>query len=324
MKKYKSELTIVLAGLLSLALLGVYLPPDNSMSDKIEFKINRGDGSAKVARLLAERGVVRSRYLFIGYTVLTGKEKDFKAGSYLLSKSMNIPQIVSIFSEGKAEPEGVLATLPEGSNSWDIVAVLGQSFKNLKVAYFQKYEGYLFPDTYWFGTDENEEEMIKKMRDNFNEKTRSLTFNVSGAKLREAVVVASILEKEVKTQEDMGLVAGIIYKRLKIGMPLQVDATVAYGVCDLMSSQDINKFCEVTQVNLIDGIKVDGQYNTYARKGLPAGPISNPGLKALNAALNPVSSDYLYYLSAKDGGQTIFSRTSAEHQRNRAKYLLKS
>ncbi len=293
-------------------LVETYRPLTSNAGSKIEFAINQGDRSAKTARLLAEQGIVRSRYLFIGYTLLVGKEKKFKAGKYLLSKSMSIPEIVRIFSEGKAQPDGVLVTVPEGSNAWEIVKILESKFKGLKVSGLLAHEGYLFPDTYWFRGDENEDEIVKKMKDNFDEKTKNY-------KLNEAMIIASILEKEVKTEEDMKLVAGIIYKRLELGMLLQIDATVAYGTCLFQWRND--KSCDVTQANLVDNIPRDSEYNTYMRKGLPAGPISNPGLKALNAALNPAVSSYLYYLSSKDDNRTIFSKTAEEHQRNRARYF---
>ena len=161
-------------------------------------------------------------------------------------------------------------------------------------------------------------EIIKKMWENFEEKTRGLTITP------QAVIVASMLEKEVRKAEDMALVAGIIYKRLELGMPLQIDATVAYGSCLNIWTSQVQRTCDVTEINLIENIKIDSPYNTYTRKGLPLGPISNPGLRALNAALNPVASDYLYYLSARDDGRTIFSKTAEEHQLNRKKYLLKN
>lgn len=331
-KRYQQLLAIAVIVLFALVVVLTYLPLDSKAKQKTEFKINPGDGSAKVARLLAEQGLVRSRYLFIGYTLLTGKERNFKAGRYLISPSMSIPEIAKLFSKGKAEPEGVLVTIPEGSNSWEITKILKKTliFRYLDVGEFQKNEGYLFPDTYWFEKNETEEGIIEKMRKNFEDKAGSLKTLNTKYKIPDTIIVASLLEKEVRTEEDMRLVTGIIYKRLELGMPLQIDATVAYGVCLLLqqtnTNVDMSKYrniptCDVTQVNLIENIKIDSPYNTYTRKGLPAGPISNPGLKAIKAALNPTESDYLYYLSTRDAGQTIFSKTAEEHQRNRAKYL---
>ena len=172
------------------------------------------------------------------------------------------------------------------------------------------------------------------MRENFETKIMAVDnlSELNSDRLSRVIIVASILEKEVKTEQDMRLVAGIIEKRLQLGMPFEIDATVAYGVCRQKfllglssatfedSKVALDKYCDVSLVNIVDNIPVDSAYNTYKRKGLPAGPISNPGLKAINAALDPQTSDYLYYLSAKDG-TTIFSKTAAEHIRARQKYL---
>lgn len=128
-----------------------------------------------------------------------------------------------------------------------------------------------------------------------------------------------MIEKEVRNERDMRLVSGIIRKRIKIGKPLQLDATVSYGVC--LPKWEDGKYCDVSLANIVDNIPRESAYNTYKRKGLPAGPISNPGLDSLKAALNPEKSDYLYYLNTRDG-TTIFSKTASEHEANRRKYIL--
>src|SRR3989344_5877561 len=120
------------------------------------------------------------------------------------------------------------------------------------------------------------------------------------------IIIASILEKEARTEKDMKLVAGIIYKRMELGMLLQIDATVLYGAClREFEESGFKKNCDVTFQGPAREIKVDGPYNSYMRTGLPPGPISNPGLKAIEAARNPVKSDYLYYLSTRDGSQML-------------------
>lgn len=318
--------SVVGVSIVSLA-LALYIPLNRTTS-KTEFIIASGDGSAKVARLLAEEGLIRSRWLFIFYTVATGQEKNFKAGKYAITSAYNIPTLVKIFASGQALPEGELVTVTEGMNTADIDRLLAEK-EVIKPGQLLDYtfkhrsvyggEGYLFPDSYYFDKDTPVEKVVKTAKDNFDEKTGSLLRNPNAAKVNEAVTVASILEKEVRKQEDMALVAGIIYKRIELGMPLQIDATVAYGVC---LPKWLNRTtCNVVQVNLVENIKVDSVYNTYARKGLPPGPISNPGLAAISAALHPTQSGYLYYLSAKDDGRTIFSKTPWEHRANRVKYL---
>lgn len=293
----------------------IYSPISNSAAGK-EVVINSGDGAKNIAKVLKNNGLVRSELLFLIYTKISGEEKNLKAGKYIFSGSLSIPGIVGIMARGQSESEDIEVTIPEGFNVFEI----GKKLEELKAADGKEFlsnalelEGYLFPDTYRFKKDPSVLEIIGKMNENFKNKTKEFALPSTSE-----IIIASILEKEVKSEEDMKIVSGILWKRLQVDMLLQVDATVAYGVCK-------NKglfFCDVSNVNLVDNIKLDAFYNTYARKGLPPGPISNPGLKAIKASMNPVSSDYWFYLSARaEDGRTIFSKTSAEHERNRVKYL---
>jgi UPF0755 protein len=172
-------------------------------------------------------------------------------------------------------------TIPEGFTCKDIAEKF-KVFKNFNQEAFLKtaQEGYLFPDTYFFTGRETEKEVIETMKDNFEKK--------AGQVKPEILIMASILEKEVKTIEDKKIVAGILWKRLEAGMPLQVDA----------------------------------EPSTYLYKELPGAPICNPGLESISAALNPVDSPYWYYVSDKQG-ITHFAKTFSEHQKNIAKYLTK-
>ena len=329
MKKKEIIPFAVLVGAITVLAFLVYAPLNKSNAKPEKFVVEEGDSSAKVARLLAEQGFIRSRYLFIGYTILTGKERAFKAGTYALSPMLNIPVIVRMFSAGEALPEGELVTTPEGFNAWEIAELLKQKGFDVETSELLRNEGYLFPDSYYLkmtndkiqmtnqvqNPNDKTKEIIKKLKDNFTEKTKGLAITP------QTIIIASILEKEVRKPEDMALVAGIILKRLELGIPLQIDATVAYGACLNIWMSQVQRACDVAEINLVENIRIDSPYNTYARKGLPAGPISNPGIKAAKAALNPEASDYLYYLSARDDGRTIFSKTAEEHQRNRRKYL---
>lgn len=298
----------------------VYRPLEKGSVEKVEFVIAKGDSSAKVARLLAEQNLIRNRFFFLAYAVVTGQEKKFQAGRYQLSSAMNIPQIVEAFSRGLVESDDLAVTIPEGLNIFEVDQLLtasrliksGEFFREARL---RKLEGYLFPDTYRFDKTETVPEIIKKMRNNFEAK-------VKPKPSQQQLITASLLEKEVQKPEDMALVAGIIYKRLSLKMLLQIDASVTYGAClDKAEKQIVYKFCDVSQIGVANFLDQDSPYNTYLRGGLPAGPIGNPGLIAIQAALHPVSSDYLFYLTAKEDGRTIFSKTLREHERNRAKYL---
>lgn len=318
----------------------VFLPHGPAGGSAAEFKIEQGQSLGATARLLAEQDLVYNRVLFVAYAIFAGKERSFKAGTYKIPAGSSIYGLVRIFSSGKSEPGDIAVTIPEGSNVAGIDRIFAKASLIREGDLLKKalgLEGYLFPDSYRFhnfqspasafqtnpnGQNQNSEtaieRIIQKMRSNFEVKTEDLFRGLNIQKIKEIIIVASMLEKEVKTEQDMRLVAGIIEKRLAKGMPLEIDATVTYGVCKpkFLAGQ----YCDVSLANIVDNLKIDFPYNTYRRTGLPPGPISNPGLVAIKAALNPEGSEYLYYLSAKDG-TTVFSKTAAEHERARNEYL---
>jgi len=172
-------------------------------------------------------------------------------------------------------------------------------------------DGFLFPDTYFFDKEYALSDIVDKMLGNFDEKITDamrVKYKARGKNLYEVVIMASLLEEEVQTLEDMKIVSGILWKRMEIGMPLQIDATLAY-LTD-------KKTGEITNEDKL----IDSPYNTYLYRGLTPTPISNPGLNAIQAAIEPTESEYLFYLSTPQG-ETIFSKTNEEHNENRAKYL---
>lgn len=324
-KYYKISAIVILTALILGAVIVVLPYPlfSGAPAQGSEFTIEKGESLGAVAHSLADQNLVMSRYLFVAYAIFTGQEKKFQAGKYIVPSHASIRELVMTFAGGKGASEDITVTIPEGTNLADLGKLLSKSELPVKTGdllnpEMLKLEGYLFPDTYRFSPETNAREIVQAMQNNFNEKVKQAHPTVFESRLRRAIIVASILEKEVRNQRDMRLVAGIIEKRLSKNMPLELDATVTYGVCEpkFLAGQ----YCDVSMANIIDNLKVSTPYNTYANKGLPVGPISNPGLVAIEAALNPEKSDYLYYLSALDG-TTIFSKTAAEHARARAKYL---
>jgi UPF0755 protein len=174
-------------------------------------------------------------------------------------------------------------------------------------------EGFLFPDTYIFFKDASAVSIINRMLLNFDEKLSGEMkgdIEKSGHSIYEVVTMASILEKEVKTKEDMKIASGIFWDRMEFGMPLQSCATVAYVLGK-----------EKKQYSY-DDTRTPSPYNTYINKGLPPGPIDNPGINALNAAIYPTKTDYIYFLTDPETGKTIFSKTIEEHEANKVKYGL--
>lgn len=181
-------------------------------------------------------------------------------------------------------------------------------------------EGYLFPDTYRIYTTSNADRVVIRMLKNFDQKmipALKQDTDLQDKTIFEIITMASMIEKEVISYEDRLIVSGILWKRLEMNIPLQVDATITY-----IKNQNGNQ--EPNNPNngkiSIQDIKIDSPYNTYLNKGLPIGPISNPGLSSIKAAIYPKQSPYLYYLSKPDG-ETIFSRTLEEHNYAKTKYL---
>jgi len=295
--------------------------------------------------VLEDNNLIKNKTLFKLYVVALGEEGNLKAGSYSLSKSLNIVRIVSILTGDYSDLDEVKVTIPEGYNIWEIDELLtkvGIIKETQFSSRFYKDEGYFFPDTYRFKKldpkegylslhgkvssalrkDEEINLIGRRMKQNFEDKTNELFQGQTLDEIRRIIIIASMLEKEVFTYREMRLVAGIIEKRISLDRSLQLDATVSYGAClrDFNNS-DLSKNCNVSWVAVRDEIKIDSDYNSYRNKELPIGPISNPGLLAIQAAMNPLKSEYLYYLSPRNSLETIFSITDQEHAEKRKFYL---
>ena len=294
------------------------------------FEVRKGEGANSVIDRLEQEGLVRNEFLTKSYILFTGIHKKIKPGVYSIGLTYSVSRIFDEFSEGVKDEVRVF----EGFTIKEISEVLKEKGLISSSAEFRRLtsdfdnsdgryaflpqkkgvnlEGYLFPDTYEF-KELSLKEIIEKMLVNFEKKVYARLDIFTKKNLQETIIIASILEKEVRTEKDMKLVAGILQKRLEAGIALQVDATLVYIKCSLLNRSN----CRLI-ANGDKGIK--SVYNTYLYPGLPAGPISNPGRTAIDAAFGPETSPYLYYLSARDDGRTIFSRTLEEHNLNRSVY----
>lgn len=308
---------------------------DRTLDEAKIFEIKKGEDAKSVIDNLKEAGLVRNKFIVRTYIVLTGIHKEIRPGLYSVAGTYSVKQIFDDFVKGA----GVKVRIFEGWTTNEIAQALkdkeiienpieflrlAKNFdnSNSQYSFLPKdkkidLEGYLFPDTYKLERLSSAE-VIERMLDNFDTKVYSLLENKPYDELRNILIMASFLEREVKSAEDMKLVSGILWKRFESEIPLQVDATLVYIKCFSMNrSEDDKTNCRI----LTNGDrKLDSLYNTYLNKGLPPGPISNPGLKAIAAAISPLESPYWYYLSAKDDGRTIFARTLEEHNLNRAVY----
>lgn len=299
------------------------------------FKINFGESINKISENLASAGLITSPFYFKFYLWEKGAIGCVKAGEYRLSPSMNIAQIAAILTEGKIIENEIAVLVPEGMTSGEIEKIMvdnnllkkGEFINAIKSENIAKYypqyeflsdkpsdkslEGYLFPDTYKFYKDAAPEEIVKKMLDNFGGKiTSEMREELIRQKrgIFETLILASIIQKEVKDFSDMKTVAGIFANRLKIGQLLQADSTINFIIGKKRPQ------------SLLSDLVVDSPYNTYKYAGLPPGSISNPGSDAIRAAIWPDETAYFYFLTSA-GGKVIYSKTYEEHLKNKAKYL---
>lgn len=322
---------------------GIYLPKDSSLTEEKLFTVERGQNLFQIAENLEKEGLIKNRFLFDFYVFLKGRQRELQAGEYFFSPSISITEVAEKIISGDTVKETI--TIPEGWNLRDIAwyfenrgmfqaeelfelvgfpAVDYSKVEDLPIPldFSSDYdflkekpknigiEGYLFPDTYQINRIAGIEEIVRKLLSNFDEKLAPYRNEISGAGLTlfDTITMASLLEKEVNNFEECQLVSGILWKRLKNGVPLQVDATINY----ITGKQTIKISKEETQI--------DSPYNTYKYPGLPIGPICNPGLGSIEAALSPESSEYWYYLSTPEG-ETIFSKTLEEHNIAKQTYL---
>lgn len=280
------------------------------------FVIAKGSSASQIGNKLESSGLIKSALAFKIYVRLTGQSGKLQSGEFKLSPSFTLFQNITALFSGPVE---LWVTIPEGLRREEIAArfatTLGKDtvFINEFLLASKGKEGYLFPETYLFPTEASAAAIVKKMVNTFSAKTQGLTSKVSNLAFSESVTLASIIERETKTDLERPMVAGILINRLDAGMPLQVDAAVQYAVGNSKNWWPI--------LSLAD-LKIDSKYNTYKYAGLPPAPIANPGLSSLKAALNPTTNDYWYYIH-DTSGQIHYAKTLSEHNANIAKYLSK-
>lgn len=323
-------LKVCLLGIIIFLIVSFFIPA-NPFSDKESvFRVEKGQGSKEISANLENQGIVLWGPMFRAYVLLSGASRKMQAGNYSLSSTMSICEIAGKMKKGEVIREKV--TVIEGWNLRNIDSYLEergifypQEFFNAassSVGYSDydfledkpkdmSLEGYLFPDTYQINSGSDAKDLVSKMLDNFDEKlTPDLKAEIKkqGKTVFEVITMASLIEKEVRTREDKEMVSGIFWKRLGIGMPLESCATIAYIL-------GVDKW----QYSFNDTRTVS-PYNTYLNRGLPLGPICNPGLESIKAAIYPKASSYWFYLSTKDG-ETIYSKTLQEHNIEKVKHL---
>lgn len=297
-----------------------------------QITIAAGAKAPAVWQSLVAKGFTRRTLPWRYAAFRQGIGSGLKAGTYNLEKGEVVAAVIKRFEAGDVVPTTLTVTYPEGFTLEQIAArtadrglgnkedfIAATQIKNFVGSYTiladappsRNLEGYLFPDTYQLAKDDSPTDIIKRFLGNlerrFTPEMRQEA-KAKGRTLDQIMIMASIVEREAVTTEDMNVIAGILWKRFDAGAGLAADATLRYG----LKRWD-------TPLTVQD-LATDSAYNTRKYRGLPPGPICNPGLRAILAAINPQSSDYYYYLTTADG-HTYFAKTNDEHNGNKAKYL---
>ena len=317
MEFFKSHISWLFSFALAVFIVSSYslmfAPPSTFPAGDV-IVIERGTSVSDIAAKLSDAHIIKHSSVLQIVLRISGASNRVQAGAYLFSVPENALAVAYRLTTGAYGLPPVRITFPEGITVLDIGAKVADAFPFISAQEFlstgKAYEGYLFPDTYHFPSDADIASIIKTMRENFDVKISPLLSDIkaSGHSLSDIVVMASLLEKEVRTDANRHIVSGILWNRLELGMPLQVDAVFGY-----IYNRD-------TFSPTFADLKVDSPYNTYTHTGLPPGPINNPGLESIDAALHPTKTDYLYYLTGKDN-LMHYATTYAGHQENRRKYL---
>ena len=319
--------------------------PNSSAEEELKILIESGQGVKQIATKLEENELIKKTSRFSYYIWFKGWGEKLQAGEYTLSKNMSIAEIAERIATGQTESNENIIKIIEG---WDISEIghyletqgMFQAEELMELVGFPKIdyrlnkkmptpkdfsaeysfladkpkyynlEGYLFPDTYRVFKDATIEDVVKKMLSNFDKKITAemrAEINRQGKTVYEILTLASIIEKEVVDPEEMKMISDIFYKRIKDGIALQSDATVNFITH------------KGTTRPSLDDLAVDDPYNTYKYRGLPPGPIANPGLAAIEAAIYPTTNSYYYFLTTPEG-EAIYSKTYNEHLTNQYNY----
>jgi UPF0755 protein len=298
-----------------LAFLFWYIPslnnPDKSFPSNTDITIAEGLSESDILKSLEEKHLIRSSLYTLFLKKHTYENAFIQAGTYQFTEPQTTETVLQAITQGTNQAPLLKITLPEGFQARDLPTLLPKNIiADIPVSTLEQYEGYLFPDTYFISTGTTFNEIIALLTKTFDEKLAPYEEQIrkSGFSREAVIILASILEREAKDATSKRMVSGILQNRLRITMPLQVDA-----VFDYILNKTSNELTD-------DDLKMDSPYNTYTLTGLPPTPISNPGIESIEAVLNPTPSKYLYYLTASDG-TFYYAKTFEEHKQNKFMYL---
>ena len=275
-------------------------------------------GIGGVAEILLYHGVIENtaeEILFKYMGRITGQHKNLKAGEYEFPAHVSMQDALRLLEEGKTLQRRF--TVPEGLTSYEIVGIVAGVEELTGEIADTPPEGSLLPETYSYQKDETRASILKRMQDSMQDTLEKLWQGLPFATKEEALVLASIVEKETSVPEERARIAGVFINRLKKGIPLQTDPTVIYALTEGKPENEGQG--PLGRRLLTKDLEFDSPYNTYKYPGLPPGPIANPGAESIAAVLNPEAHDFLYFVADGSGGHA-FAATLEEHNANVAKW----
>jgi len=303
---------------------------------EVTLEIGSGNSVFEIANTLASKEAINSEFLFILYVFLNRGETNIQAGTYTIKAGTPLVKVIEQLQHGTND---VTLTFLEGWRREEFARLASKTLEKVDYKEFldltDGLEGYLFPDTYFINKEIQEEELVLLLRDTFDQKTLEIlsleNLNKVGMTKEQVVIFASMVEREVSTETDRPIVAGILIKRWKNGMKLDVDATTQYAVAikKLCKTEGyciptLDEFMQLewwTKKLSQEELSYDSPYNTRLKVGLPPAPISSISISSLNAVLNYQTTPYYFYLTDVNG-VTHYAKTLVEHNANIAKYIV--
>lgn len=289
------------------------IAPRNFPRD-IVVSIKEGATLTQVATMLEEKAIIHSSFVYKIFVVVLGGSKKIMAGDYRFESPISALRVAYRTIHGEQGIPKIKITIPEGMASYDMATLLADKIPGFDGRAFLKLakpkEGKLFPDTYYFSETVTPEQVVTMMTENFDKQVKNLTvaIGMSGRSFNDVLKMASIIEREANNSHDRRVIAGILWKRIDSDHPLQVDQPFFYTLGKASSALTLND------------LKSDSPYNLYMNKGLPPTPTSNPGLETIVDTLNPIASDYWFYLSDSQG-KMHYANTHDGHIANKEKYI---
>ncbi|MEK7180376.1 MAG: endolytic transglycosylase MltG [Patescibacteria group bacterium] len=316
LKWIKNHKFLVRIGLIVIVFLvvfyNIFLSPPKNFPQQLVATIETGDTLSKVTDSFKEQNLIRSPFWFKVSVTLLGGDKNIYAGDYFFAYPTSVISVAYRVTRDDHGLVPIRITVFEGLNVFEMADLFSEKFSKFDKKEFIKIapEGYLFPDTYFFLPNVKAKEVVAVMQSNFEEKIKTLIPDIEkfGKPLFDVVIMASILETEARKMDTRRRIADILWRRLAIGMPLQVDVSFKY----------VNG--KTTPNLTLEDLEIDSPYNTYKYKGLPPTPIANPGLDAIRAAITPIPNNYFYFLTDNNGIMR-YATTFETHKENRRLYL---